>query len=150
MWSKLTLESEGSYAVSCEILRTLRLIQEESGDLNKKLSDELDNLVKKVLSNFGELKSSSPIDLEIVLGLVRGCEFLGMMPYAAAIVNEKKNQEQTTENSRKDSSTVQQKKFVQVVGFVQRKWMSRSAEASESEQRVYTQMKESSQKVLVV
>lgn len=107
MWSKLTLESEGSYAVSCEILRTLRLIQEESGDLNKKLSDELDNLVKKTLSNFGQMKSQSPIDLEIVLGLVRGCEFLGMMPNAAAIVNEKKNQEQATEVTKKDSSATQ-------------------------------------------
>jgi hypothetical protein len=32
MWSKSCLESEGSYAISCEIVKTLRFIYEENFD----------------------------------------------------------------------------------------------------------------------
>lgn len=150
MWSKMTLESEGAYAVSCEILRTLRLIHEESGSLNQKWRVELEDLMRSVFMNFGTIKHHSPVDLELVMGLVRGCEFLSMTPYAAGFVNEKRSAEEPLESGDKDSASAPRKKYVQVVGFVQRKWLSRSAESSESEQRVHNTMKDSGQKVLVV
>lgn len=149
MWSKMTLESEGAYAVSCEILRTLRLIHEESGGRNQKWRDELEDLMRTVFMSFGSIRQHSPIDLEIVMGLVRGCEFLGMMPYAAGVVNEKRSSEEPPE-SDKGSARGARKKYVSVVGFVQRKWLSRSAESSEGEQRVHNVMKDAGQKVLVV
>ena len=150
MWSKMSLESEGAYAVSCEILRTLRLIHEESGSLNRTWRDELEKLMNEVFTNFGTIKHQSPIDLELVTGLIRGCEFLGMMPYATGVVNEKRSAEEAPEEGKEDAKGGQRKKYVQVVGFVQRKWLSRSAEASESEQRVHGVMKDSGQKVLAV
>lgn len=150
MWSKMTLESEGAYALSCEILRTLRLIHEESGSLNQKWRNELEDLMRNVFMNFGTIRHHSPVDLELVMGLVRGCEFLGMMPYAAGVVTEKRSSEEPSAGGGKDSAGGQRKKYVQVVGFVQRRWLSRPAEASEGEQRVHNVMKDHSQKALVV
>lgn len=115
----MTLESEGSYAVSCEILKTLRLILEESGELNKVWSEQLSSLIQKVIQQYNTLKSKSPLDLELVLGLVRGCEFMGMMPYCTVVVNDKKSstEQQAVESSKRDTSA-KNKKYGQVIGFV--------------------------------
>jgi len=85
MWSKSNIESEGSYAVSGEVIRTIRFIYEHNYDSkcsNYAWREEIDQLFDKVFQNFGKFKSSYPIELEIVLSLIRGCDFRGMMQYA--------------------------------------------------------------------
>lgn len=95
MWSKSCLESEGSYAISCEIIKTLRFIYEENYEAdapNNIWRVEIDAAISKLFksNNFGQYKKNFPIELEIVMSLIRGCEYLGMTPYASAVVIDNK------------------------------------------------------------
>ena len=67
-----------------------------------------------------------------MLSLIRGCDYQGMMPYAPALLIQDQNDQINNQDSgqslnssaEKDSAeSATNKKFVQVIGFVQKRWM---------------------------
>lgn len=95
MWNKSSIESEGAYAVSCELIRTIRYIYEENYDpqnsQNYKWRLLMDMVFEHLFKNFSSFNSSHPIELEIVMSLVRGCDYQGLLPYASAFISDNKS-----------------------------------------------------------
>jgi hypothetical protein len=60
MWSKSHLESEGAYAISAELIRTIRFIYEENNDPAKSQNyvwrQEIDKVFAELFKNFGNYK----------------------------------------------------------------------------------------------
>lgn len=61
MWSDSCLESEGSYAISCEVIKTLRFIYEENYEAdatNNVWRVEIEETISKLfkLNNFSQYK----------------------------------------------------------------------------------------------
>ena len=60
MWSKSHLESEGAYAISAELIRTIRFIYEENRDPVKSQNyvwrQEIDKVFAELFTNFGNFK----------------------------------------------------------------------------------------------
>jgi hypothetical protein len=95
MWSKSCLESEGSFAISCNIIKTLRFIYEVNHSTtarNHVWRTEIESAISSLFksNNFSRYKKNFPIELEIVMSLIRGCEYMGMMPHASAVVIDNK------------------------------------------------------------
>jgi hypothetical protein len=60
-------------------------------DKNHEWHLSLANVFKKIFSgnNFENYKSLYSVELEAIMNLIPGCEYLGMMPFARATVIEK-------------------------------------------------------------
>ena len=60
MWSKSHLESEGAYAISAELIRTIRFIYKEKYDHAKSQNyvwrQEIDKVFAELFTNFGNFK----------------------------------------------------------------------------------------------
>jgi len=63
-------------------------------------------------SNLVKFKTEASQELEALMGLIRGCEYLGLMPFSKAEVIESKD--------KPDAA----KMLIKVVGFVNRKWLT--------------------------
>jgi len=85
MWSKTQLDSEGGYAVSQELISTMRAIYERSSDEKSNnhpwhlsLKTNIEQIFEE--NKLSKFKTDSSIELETLFSLIRGCEYLGMMP----------------------------------------------------------------------
>jgi hypothetical protein len=79
MWNKMHLESEGAYAISSELIRTIRFIYEENVDPSKSQNHiwrkEIDRVFVNLFANFGSFRVKYPVEIEVVMGLIKGCEY---------------------------------------------------------------------------
>ena len=98
----------------------------------------MDRVFDNLFKNFSSYKSSNPVELEIVMSLIRGCEYQGLVPFASAFISENKTDEEGSSKAKSKGS--KPKTFVQVIGFVQRKWMQRDIEGSDEYKKVYNTM----------
>lgn len=142
MWTDNALESEGAYAVSSELLNTIRHIYESNGkegskyfawysDINAALCSVFEG------SNLVKFKKEATQELEALMGLIRGCEYLGLMPYCKAEVIE--------------SGERKREKMIKVLGFVNRKWLTyKTIDWALEETRIHQTMQDTNQKVLAV
>jgi len=89
MWTKNSLDSEGAYSLSCEILSTIRQMYELNADpestnyaWNKGIDIVLQSLFKD--GNLKRFSIEASVELETLMSIIRGCEYLGMLPFAKA------------------------------------------------------------------
>lgn len=154
MWSKMHLESEGAYAVSAELIRTIRFIYEENHDSAESQNyiwrQELDRVFSHLFASFGAFRAKHPIEVEVIMGLIRGCEYQAMIPYAPGVVNEPRDasasgapsQESSGSSSSREPSGAA-KKYVQIVGFVHKRWLQRGLDWPDEDKLVHQAMRDS-------
>lgn len=77
---------------------------------------------------------------------------MGMMPHASAVVIDNKADVNAGAGGAQQGKEMveKQRKYVQVMGFVHKKWLHRTLEWGEEEKRVFPVMRDSAQKVLVM
>jgi hypothetical protein len=89
MWTNTVLESEGAYAVSSELLNTIRCFYESNFKEGSKYNAwyvHINTALCSIFegSNLVKFKTEASQELEALMGLIRGCEYLGLMPFSKA------------------------------------------------------------------
>jgi hypothetical protein len=148
MWSNTSISSEGAYAISCELIHTLAQLYSYNSSASRNhvwcaaLQTCLDHIFTG--NNLSQYKASNSVELECVMALIPGGEYMGMLPYARATVMDQKSEE----DSKKKKG---HNKYAQVIGFVHKRWLSqRDLPWSREERRVFHTLSDSSQKVLAM
>lgn len=138
------MDSEGGYVVSCEMINTIRQIYEANSDpksknyiWHKTIDEALCSIFKD--NNLSIFKRDHGVELETLMSLIRGCEYMGMVPYArASVINNKEAEIIEIDNKPEEKS-----KFVKIIGFVKKQWLAnKSIDVSEEETRVYPSLKD--------
>jgi hypothetical protein len=95
-------------------------------------------------SNLSRYKASDAVELECIMALIPGGEYMGMLPYSRATVIDQKAE---ADPGKKKGST----KYAQVIGFASKRWLSqRELSWPAEERRVFHTLNDSSQKVLAM
>jgi hypothetical protein len=94
-----------------------------------------------LFANFGSFRVKYPVEIEVVMGLIRGCEYQAMIPYAPGVVTESKaaaaRDVPQPDSGSASNAASPQKKYVQVIGFVHKRWLQRGLDWGEADKRVY-------------
>jgi hypothetical protein len=79
MWAKSSMESQGLYAFSCQLIGLLRMIYEQSGtEEEHPWRQQMGGLLNQFVNSLHKL--NRPREIEVLLSLFRGCDFEGLAP----------------------------------------------------------------------
>jgi len=88
MWAKSAIESQGQYAISCELARLLRFIYESQSSEAHPWRKEISTLICSLVKDYRKI--NKPREVEVLLSLIPGADFTGLAPYTTVRTDKSK------------------------------------------------------------